>query len=1001
MDYLPVVVLPQQNSAPEIDGKLDDPVWDKAKKVELSPFRLDNKPAYPTTAMMYLDNETLYIAFVCADPDPENLLAPERNRDAYETRNDDYVSVWLQPSVKKSPGHLEIILTPANVIRDRVFGYGFPVGKWMSTKGMKSVTGLEFNVPGLRTATAKTDAGWQAEMAIPLAGAHLNESWTSSRWDTSALFEKGRHENAFGLHIFRRRQARNGKTGGEDSKWPKSLSYSDQRPGKYARIPKPGSAKEYDRLTQSAVKSTTEEARVETREITVETEGPVVSVVRIRGVFHHKNGFGSPFTMRFHLYANRKDIRLFNTVTAGFKTYRARMRNVSLSLPCTLTGSSNAGLTDKPDPVSVPLPLDAMQYRDDSYALFSNGTAKQVQGRLSGWVSTKGQVPVTAAIRDFWELYPGGFRADENGLTVDFYSPHAQPFYFGTTGECRESYGGFDNKPHDDAQRVSRTHEVWLDFSGSNAQNYGKAVRRRLMPFAGKEWNTKTHAIGVTAPYDRGLFPRLEDWTDYQLTWYLNEQKEEKWYGWGDFGNQMNSFTGRGVPRGHWKAYEIGYIRRGGYGWASDRKSIGLCYLAQYFRSGRRVWFDFGEGAVRCSMDICSSYPVLSDEKPWPAWVKNPECNSGKCNHLNEDKIEPFRKISFRAVCRPRRHAQLTWGSRYGSAARQGGQPGWVLFYFLTGDGRAKDVIEMRDLQVTTKGKSCTWGGGMDTSSPHGTRAQERRFLMLRWTMTDDPLYMKLIDKFHEMSYGSTLKDNTAIIVSRYSWYVDPENVWMWQKGREAPPKPAPLIGKKSSGVAGMHVELGGWEAPSRYVQLKGDPWLAQVMFRLAGKKKGIGRKKGWGTVYSFGGMFFSSYTYPVQRAADMYLWTHDLAYLNELAGCAEQGHLEKAGYTKAVTLPAQPEKHMDRRELYKEMMKYEFRAGCVFPAEYLWPSNNYYMPFALFPMRNLKLTGHPMGNFKEFGVEPVIDSEEKPVKLEKQETIKWTPVYTWNIKIK
>jgi hypothetical protein len=337
----------------------------------------------------------------------------------------------------------------------------------------------------------------------------------------------------------------------------------------------------------------------------------------------------------------------------------------------------------------------------------------------------------------------------------------------------------------------------------------------------------------------------------------------------------------------------------------------------------------------------------------------------------------------------------------YGSAARQGGQPGWALYYFLTGDGRVKDVIEMRDLHVTTKGKSCTFGGGMDTSSPHATRAQERRFLILRWTMTDDPLYARLVDKYNEMCYKTTLKDNTAIIVSRYPWFVDPDKVWIWQKGKEAPPKPAPLVGKRVNGISGMHVELGGWEAPSRYVQLTGDPWLAQVMSRLAGKKGGIGKKKGWGTMNSFGMIFYNSYVRPVPRPTDMLLWTHDMAYLNELAGCAEIAHIDKAGYTKAVTLPAHPEKHMDRRELYKEMMKYEFGAGCVFPAEYLWPTNNYYMPFAILPLRNLKLHGSPAGVYKELGVEPIIDAEEKPIKPEKQETVKWTPVYKWNIQIK
>jgi hypothetical protein len=58
-------------------------------------------------------------------------------------------------------------------------------------------------------------------------------------------------------------------------------------------------------------------------------------------------------------------------------------------------------------------------------------------------------------------------------------------------------------------------------------------------------------------------------------------------------------------------------------------------------------------------------------------------------------------------------------------------------------------------------------------------------------------------------------------------------------------------------------------------------------------------------------------------------------------------------------------------------------------------------MPFAILPLRNLKLHGSPVGVYKELGVEPIIDAEEKPIKPEKQETVKWTPVYEWNIQIK
>ena len=77
------------------------------------------------------------------------------------------------------------------------------------------------------------------------------------------------------------------------------------------------------------------------------------------------------------------------------------------------------------------------------------------------------------------------------------------------------------------------------------------------------------------APCDRELFPLVEDYTDYALWWNINETHWRRWYGWGNYGNTMNSPVARRA-RNYPKLYEWGYMRRGGYGWRRAKTSSSM-----------------------------------------------------------------------------------------------------------------------------------------------------------------------------------------------------------------------------------------------------------------------------------------------------------------------------------------------------------------------------------------------------------------------------------------
>jgi hypothetical protein len=89
--------IPKLSKAPNIDGVLDNPVWEKeALKIEsfhqLSPKEMA-EPSERTVAYIGYDEKNLYIAFQCSDSDPRKIRASVTNRDG--CIEDDWVIVFL------------------------------------------------------------------------------------------------------------------------------------------------------------------------------------------------------------------------------------------------------------------------------------------------------------------------------------------------------------------------------------------------------------------------------------------------------------------------------------------------------------------------------------------------------------------------------------------------------------------------------------------------------------------------------------------------------------------------------------------------------------------------------------------------------------------------------------------------------------------------------------------------------------------------------------------
>ncbi|WP_339923158.1 carbohydrate-binding family 9-like protein [uncultured Cyclobacterium sp.] len=153
------------STAPEIDGKANDPIWQQAKPIALKNNRTGmevQEAELQTHVKAGYDNNTLYFLFVCKDPD---IWAKFTQRDEYLWK-EEAVEVFID--VDNIPDtYVEIEVSPANILFDSYI---------VDPENIDVPETAKFNLSGLRTGVTvqgtlnkrdDIDNSWMVEMAIP------------------------------------------------------------------------------------------------------------------------------------------------------------------------------------------------------------------------------------------------------------------------------------------------------------------------------------------------------------------------------------------------------------------------------------------------------------------------------------------------------------------------------------------------------------------------------------------------------------------------------------------------------------------------------------------------------------------------------------------------------------------------------------------------------------------------------------------------------------------
>jgi len=157
-----ILEIPKVQIPPVIDGKLDDPSWQKASVVNLFIPCKTIEPSQKTKVYCLCDEEKIYFAFECREQKINLIAATQISRDNAIFSDQDSISVFVQPDYKKDL-YYQFSLNPLGTQRDLRF-YGKILPGYH-----KILQNAIFWDGKWETKTYIGEDKWIAEIAIPFA----------------------------------------------------------------------------------------------------------------------------------------------------------------------------------------------------------------------------------------------------------------------------------------------------------------------------------------------------------------------------------------------------------------------------------------------------------------------------------------------------------------------------------------------------------------------------------------------------------------------------------------------------------------------------------------------------------------------------------------------------------------------------------------------------------------------------------------------------------------
>ncbi|HEY9250368.1 MAG TPA: hypothetical protein VIO38_14615 [Rariglobus sp.] len=415
--------------------------------------------------------------------------------------------------------------------------------------------------------------------------------------------------------------------------------------------------------------------------IRVEESGPRRAVIRLEGLTTNREP--TRIILRLEFLAGRDAIRL--THTAVFRYQDARkvfLTGMGLELPLGPDIAQASGQR------SVRLTQESSFLR----TLTANGIDDKNTKLPSGWLRAGGAGPgVTAVLRNFREMSPMALSTDPASATMrlEFWPSRTHPMdtrrysdflHFAqlesASTDSPATWVRDDYYPKGSFYGVSCTHEALLSFDdGRPVDGERLAADFQSPPLLYAGWDTYLATGIVTDQATAAAWPRMWDTWTRLARFFLYHRELHDWHGlwtFGDFRHRFRGGFGWTVPPEVLEAMPEGSVKdrrlmdnrpandwcydTGAYGWSNTEGLPNLFLQNEYLRHGNRPVYFAAEELARHSRDV-----VVRQEGP--------------------------------LLGKGSRHGVQPW-SAGNHEERQTTATEYRLHYFLSGDGRTRDVIE-------------------------------------------------------------------------------------------------------------------------------------------------------------------------------------------------------------------------------------------------------------------------------------------------------------------
>lgn len=158
---IPAVEIPAGDTAPAIDGRLNDAAWQKAARAQIELTNLGKRSSKRAEVLLTYDDENLYVAFRAVEPNPDSVRARVVKHDG-PLFNDDSVEIFLG-------------------VQDRAEDYFHfalnALGTTYEARGLDVSWGAEW-----QAAVGREPKAWTAEIAIPFASLGVPVPGSGTVW---------------------------------------------------------------------------------------------------------------------------------------------------------------------------------------------------------------------------------------------------------------------------------------------------------------------------------------------------------------------------------------------------------------------------------------------------------------------------------------------------------------------------------------------------------------------------------------------------------------------------------------------------------------------------------------------------------------------------------------------------------------------------------------------------------------------------------------------------